>query len=43
MIKGAVLMLGIWLAWSLWQRGRSGPTASAEDDGLAALSPLQQD
>lgn len=42
MIKKAVFMLGIWLAWSLWQRGRVDPLAVENaDDALAPLSPYQ--
>jgi len=43
MIKRVVLMLAVWLGWTLWQRahGRS-PEDPGSNDGLAPLSPLQE-
>jgi hypothetical protein len=40
MVKRVVLMLAIWLGWSLWQRahGRS-PEELGSADELAPLSP----
>lgn len=40
MMKKVVLMLAMWLGWSLWQRsqGRS-PDDPHTDDALAPLSP----
>ena len=42
MAKRVVLMLAVWLGWTLWQRaqGRS-PEDPGADDGLAPLSPYQ--
>ena len=43
MIKRVVLMLAVWLGWTLWQRahGRS-PEDPGSNDGLVPLSPLQE-
>ena len=42
MTKRVVLMLAVWLGWTLWQRahGRT-PADPGADDGLAPLSPYQ--
>ena len=42
MIKRVVLMLAVWIGWSLWQRahGRS-PEDPSTEDALAPLGPYQ--
>jgi predicted negative regulator of RcsB-dependent stress response len=43
MVKRVVLMLAIWIGWTLWQRahGRS-PEDPATSDALAPLSPYAE-
>ena len=42
MTKRVLLMLAVWLGWTLWQRAHGHPpTDPGTDDGLAPLSPYQ--
>lgn len=39
-MKRALLMLAVWMAWTLLQRRRSDAVATHEEDGLGPLAPF---